>query len=242
MRILLRCLAGAALAAALASSPGHAGPKESAVFDLTLRGLPAGSLSVSGTVTGARYAAAGVLQSGGFLALVKKIRYDARAKGVVRDGVFTPTRYEEDADTGKRQSQSVMRYENGVPQVKVHKPPKPPRPEDIDPATQGGTVDPLTALYAALRDVPEAEACKLKLFLFDGRRRSQVMLTDPRPVEGGLACTGEYRRLEGFSEKELAEKVRFPFTLHYAPLGNGHLRVVEISMDTLYGKGRLKRR
>ena len=59
---------------------------------------------------------------------------------------------------------------------------------------------------------------------------------------GGLTCTGEYRRLEGFSAEEMADKSRFPFSMTYAPLPDGRLRVTEIAMDTIYGKGRLTRR
>lgn len=233
----------AAVAVILAAGGAAAGQQDSAIFDLTLKGLHTGTLSVSGAIEGRSYAASGVLKSGGLVALVRKVRYDARARGTVVNGTFTPARYEEDADTGKRRSQSVMDYRGGVPQVKVYNPPKAPRPGDLDPATQGGTVDPLTAAYAALRDVAPEEACKLKLVMFDGRRRSQVVLTDPKPAAGGgLTCTGEYRRLEGFSAEEMAEKARFPFRMTYAPLPDGRLRVMEISMDTIYGKGRLTRR
>ncbi|WP_347311063.1 DUF3108 domain-containing protein [Defluviimonas sp. SAOS-178_SWC] len=242
MTITSRFLAPAALLLAVAAGSAVADQKDSAVFDLTLKGIHAGTLSISGAIEGRSYAVSGVLKSGGLVALVRKIRYDARAYGTVADGRFTPSRYEEDADTGKRQSQSVMDYKAGVPQVKVYNPPKSPRPGDVDAATQGGTIDPLTALYAALRDVPAAEACNQTLALFDGRRKSQVVLSDPRPVNGGTACAGEYRRLEGFSEREMADKSRFPFTMTYATTGDGRLRVTEISMDTIYGKGRLKRR
>ncbi len=186
MTILSRCAAAAALCLFAGAAP--ADQKDSAVFDLTLRGIPTGTLSVSGAIEGRSYAAAGVLKSGGLVALVRKVRYDARVSGRVTNGRFTPVRYEEDADTGKRQSQSVMEYKAGVPQVKVYNPPKTPRPSDIDPATQGGTVDPLTAAFAALRDVAPEEACRLKLVLFDGRRRSQVVLADPQPTGGGRPC------------------------------------------------------
>ncbi|MBC7141795.1 MAG: DUF3108 domain-containing protein [Rhodobacteraceae bacterium] len=242
MTITPRFLAPLAISLFLAAGSAGADQQDSAVFDLTLKGIHAGTLSISGAIEGRSYAVSGVLKSGGLLALVRKVRYDARARGTVSDGRFTPSRYEEDADTGKRQSQSVMAYKAGVPQVKVYNPPKSPRPGDVDPATQGGTVDPLTALYAALRDVPEAEACNRKFVLFDGRRRSQVVLAEPKPAKGGIVCAGEYRRLEGFSAEEMADKSRFPFTMAYAPLGDGRLRVTEISMDTIYGKGRLKRR
>lgn len=241
MKTLPRITAAAAIA--LAAGGAAADQKDSSVFDLTLRGLHTGTLSVSGAIEGRSYAASGVLKTGGLVALLRKVRYDARAQGSFRNGRFTPARYEEDADTGKRQSQSVMGYRAGVPQVKVYNPPKAPRPGDVDPATQGGTVDPLTAAYAALRDVAPEEACKVRLVMFDGRRRSQVVLADPQPAAGGgLTCAGEYRRLEGFSAEEMAEKARFPFRMTYAPLPDGRLRVVEISMDTIYGKGRLTRR
>lgn len=232
-----------ALAAGLSAATAAAGQRDDAVFDLTLRGIRVGTLSFSGAIENGRYSVAGVLKSGGLVALLKKVRYDARARGVYRAGRFTPTRYEEDADTGRRQSQSVMDYRAGVPQVKVYNPPKPPREGDIDPATQGGTVDPLTALYAALRDMPADRVCRLKLTLFDGRRRSRITLGEPRPGNpGGVTCAGEYRRLAGFSQEDMDEKSRFPFVLSYEPSGSGLLRVREIAMDTLYGKGRLTRR
>ncbi|WP_415182091.1 DUF3108 domain-containing protein [Phaeovulum sp.] len=215
---------------------------DNAVFDLTLRGLTAGQLHVNGKLVGNAYAAKGVLQSSGLLGMVRKVRYDASVSGRYAGGKYTPVSYAEKADTSKRQSESVMAYRAGVPQVTTYNPPRDPRPGDVDPATQGGTIDPLTALYAVVRDVPAAEACTLKVTLFDGRRRSQVVLSPAETAGKGVTCAGEYRRLAGFSDKEMAEKVRFPFRLTYAPAGQGMLRVVEISMDTLYGKGALKRR
>lgn len=228
---------------ALSAVAASADQTDSAVFDLTIRGITAGTLSVSGAISGDQYVVSGVLKSGGLLAFVRKVRYEARSEGTVADGRFTPARYAEDADTGKRQSKAVMAYIDGVPQVTTYDPPRDPRPTDVDPATQDGTIDPLTAIYATLRDVPEAEACNSQRLLFDGRRRSQVTLGAPEASgKGVVSCAGEYRRLAGFSEREMAEKVSFPFRLIYDPIGDGRLRVREIVMDTLYGKGRLKRR
>lgn len=242
MTIASRGLCGPLLALMMGLTTAGADQTDSAVFDLTLKGIHAGTLSVSGALEGQSYAAVGVLKSGGLVALVKKVRYDARSRGSFVDGRFTPLRYEEDADTGSRQSQSVMEYVAGVPQVKKYNPPRKKKDRGVDPATQGGTLDPLTALYAALRDVPEDQACKLSVYMFDGKRRSQVVLGEPQPDSDGLSCPGEYRRLEGFSKKEMSEKSRFPFTMHLEPAGDGMMRVVEVSMDTLYGNGSLKRR
>jgi len=232
----------AALVLALGSTPAAANQTDSAIFDLHLRGIKAGTLSVSGAINGSTYAASGKLQSSGILAAIKKISYDAKVSGNLSGARYTPRTYQEKADTGNRQSESVMEYRAGVPQLKVYNPPRKPEDQDIDPATQGGTVDPMTAAYATLRDVPEAEACQLSLTLFDGKRRSQVQLSNPVMQGDRITCAGEYRRLEGFSDKDMAEKTRFPFRLIYNPAQNGVLRVGEVQMDTLYGKGVLKRR
>lgn len=222
--------------------PSHADQQDAAVFDISIRGVSAATLSVSGAVKGKSYVASGVLKSSGILGMLKRIRYDASVSGMLSNGRFTPARYVEKADTGKRKSAAVMAYRRGVPQVKSYTPPRPPAQGDIDPVTQGGTVDPLTTLYAVLRDVPTAEACKLRVFLFDGRRRSQVVLSAPKAEGESITCRGEYRRLEGFSAEDMAEKSRFPFALTYSDAGNGMVHVTEISLDTLYGKGRMIRR
>ena len=226
----------------LSPAPVRADQSDAAVFDISIRGISAATLSISGATKGKSYAASGVLKSSGILGMVKRIRYDAAVNGSLSKGRFTPSRYVEKADTGKRRSEAVMAYRQGVPQVKSYSPPRPPAKGDIDPASQGGTVDPLTALYAVLRDVPVAEACRLKVFLFDGRRRSQVVLSAPESGGDAIICQGEYRRLEGFSPEDMAEKSRFAFALTYAPADHGMVHVTEISMDTIYGKGRMIRR
>ena len=227
----------AALVAGLAA-PAWA---EEAVFDLSIRGLRAGTLTFAGQEAQGRYSVTGRLESAGLVGMVRRVRYDGQAQGAVRAGRFTPARYSETADTGKRQSQSVMEYRRGVPQVKVYNPPRAPGSGGLDPATQGGTVDPLTAMFATLRDVPAGQECNRKLTLFDGKRRSQVVLGPPQPVEGGVACPGEYRRLEGFSADDMAEKTRFPFTVQMVPVGP-LMQVTEVTMESLYGNARLKRR
>lgn len=235
-------LARLSLTFALLAAPAQADQKDSAIFDVSIRGIPAATLTFSGAIEGQSYAARGTLKSSGILGLVKRIRYDATAAGRVAGVRFTPSRYTERADTGKRQSEAVMDYRKGVPQVKSYIPPRPPQPSDVDPAAQGGTVDPLTALYGMLRAVPEAEACTFRAFMFDGRRRSQIVLGKRSLADGSITCPGEYRRLEGFSPEELAEKSRFPFIVTYGPAGDGMVQVIEITMDTLYGKGRMIRR
>lgn len=236
-------LFAAAALAVLASPPAQAQKiADQATFDVSVRGITAGTLSFAGIQDGVGYAVQGRLASSGFAAFVKQVRYDGAARGQLRDGSYVPSSYTEKADTGRRQSESVMAYVGGVPQVKEYKPARKPKKSDLDPASQAGTVDPLTAMYATLRDVEAGLECALSLKLFDGRRASAVTLSDRRTEGGRVLCTGEYRRVAGFSDEDMAEKTRFPFTLAYEPTGNGRMRVVEITADTLFGPARMTRR
>lgn len=237
-----RSLCGGSLALALVGLAAPGALAEQARFSFVLRGITAGSLDWSGSGSpGGAYAVSGVLKTSGLAAMVKRVRYSATAKGTLTDeGVYVAGSYSEDADTGKRQSQSVMGWQKGVPTIQSYIPERQPRAYDVDPATQKGTVDPLTAMFATLRDVAPGEECRANLDLFDGRRASKLVLGSPQKTGDTVVCAGEYRRVAGFSPEDMAERTRFPFTLTYAPAGD-RMRVVEVAADTLYGKARLVR-
>lgn len=237
----MRGLVVAITAALVLGAPARA--QEPVVFDLTIRGIEAATLSFTGKVEGTRYAVSGRLQSAGLVGMLRTIRYEGSSRGSVRNGRFTPSQYVEKADTGRRKSVAEMRYSRGVPQIKSYDPPREADQGGLDPATQGGTVDPLTAMFAVLRDVPQGGECNLSLTLFDGERRSQVQLGAPVPgKDGGLTCPGEYRRLEGFSDRDMAEKTRFPFTLALSAPEGGMRQTTEVRMETLFGRAVMTRR
>lgn len=215
--------------------------RDQARFDLVMLGLTAGSVTFSAEQTDSAYAVTGRLETAGAVAFLKKVSYDARSAGTVTGGTYVPSRYSEKADTGERQSEAVMEYVDGVPQVKSYNPPRKARKSDINPATQGGTVDPLTALYATLRDVAPGEECKISVPMFDGRRASRLSLSAPVRQGDSVTCQGEYRRVAGFSKSDMKKKTSFPFSLTYTPTADGKMRVTEIEMDTLYGQARLIR-
>jgi len=235
-----------ALVAGLALVGAHpllADQTDHIAFDVSFKGITAGELVIDGKIDSGSYAAQGVMRTTGLAGALKKIRYDAVSSGAFAKGKFTPRSVEVASQRGDDRAKNTMIYKGGTPASVSHEPPRPPRETDVDPAKQGGTIDPLTALYAVLRDVDRDEACTLKVTMFDGVRRSQVALSAPKADGEGVTCSGEYRRLAGFKEKEMAEKTRFPFTLTYAPTPDGtRLQVIDISTDTILGKGRLKRR
>ncbi len=244
LMLSIRATAAALSLSALLAGAGSAETiKDQATFDLVMRGITAGTLTFSANQEGEGYAVVGRLASSGILAMIRKVSYDARAQGRIKGGRYIPSSYSEKADTGKRQSESVIAYQGGVPEVRVYNPPREPAPFDVDASTQGGSVDPLTALYATLRDAAPGQECNRTVQMFDGRRASQLALGKPQAqADGTVTCPGEYRRVAGFSPEDMAEKTRFPFTLTYAPAEAGVMRVTEVAMDSLYGKARLVRR
>ncbi|MFN3644212.1 MAG: DUF3108 domain-containing protein [Gemmobacter sp.] len=211
-------------------------------FDVVFRGIVAGRATWKATEAPGAYAVSALLQSTGLLRVIADIRYVAEVAGARSGDRFLPSRYREEANTGQRQQAAVMAFRRGVPVVESVSPPQPPGPNDLDPARERGVVDPLTALYTLLRDVPADKACTARATVFDGRRRSQVSLSRPQANGDRVTCAGEYRRLAGFSDFEMKERQRFPFALSYAPDGNGGLRVVEVVIETTYGPARLVRR
>ncbi len=236
MRLMRHYLPILVSLALLGGSPAHADGSTNAVFDVAIRGLSAGTLTVKGQETGGRYATTGVLQSGGLVGLIASLKYTAKAEGRVQGSSFAPTRYDENADTGKRKSRTTMTYRSGVPQVVEGK------TGELSPASQRGTVDPQTAIYAAFRDVDADEVCKLNVQMFDGKRRSQVRLASPRPDGDRILCDGEYRRVAGFSAEDMAEMTRFPFNLFYTKMPDGRYRVEKVVTQTLYGNAVMTRR
>ena len=224
------------------AAPAYAAPKDKAVFDLSIRGIRAGQLAMNGAEANGRYSAAGRLASTGLVGRFVKVSYEASAKGSVKGGRYTPSLYTEKADTGTRVSNEVMKYKRGVPQPSAASAGEEKPPYAVSHSAQGGTVDPMTALYAALRDVPRDQVCALSVKMFDGTRRSQIKFSNATAAGDGFTCDGEYRRLKGFSPEDMAERTKFPFTVTYAPTASGEYQVQKISMTTLYGAAVLKRR
>jgi hypothetical protein len=216
--------------------------KDQAVFDVVIRGITAASLSFSGVQDGNRYAVSGVLKSAGLAALLRKISYTATVKGTVTGAGFTPSSYVEQADTGKKKSSSTMSYTRGVPSAVQYTPPREDRERDVDPATQRGTVDTLTALYAILRDVDAGQECRVNLPMYDGRYVSSIALSQPVKTNGGVTCSGLYKRIAGFKPEEMAERATFPFSLTYRAGADGRMRVTEVVLESIYGKAAMKRR
>ncbi len=239
-RHLLLALLLALAAAQTARAAGNE-QRDEAVFDFYVKGFRVGLLVFAGVQSGDYYAVNGRFATAGLASLIKTIRYDATVHGTVSGDTYRPDAYELTTHRGKRQTVQTIGFRNGTPQAPVENPPHAPDPEAVNPATQTGAVDALTAIYATLRKLPEDKACQGTLTIYDGVRRATLTLWPADGPKGVLACGGEYRRVAGYSKEDMAEPV-FPFRMSYAPTRSGEVEVSEIDMSSIYGRASLKRR
>lgn len=217
-----------------------AGRAETAQFDLTVAGIRAGILAFNGEELNGRYAASGAVRSTGLVGLLLDVSADVSATGRVKGNSYSPDTYKESSvQDGKTVTRSFT-YSGGLPQITRDPPLDRPQKHAADPASQAGTVDAMTLAYALLRDRPAELACTLSLDLYDGRRRAGITLGPAQPTaNGGMNCSGQYRREEGFSGSEMKQPV-WPFTVTYAPAGS-QLEVTEIDIPTSFGMLRMRR-
>jgi len=233
----------AALAALCLALPAAA-QTERGSFDVILRGVTAAKVQYVSNVKGTDYAVTGLLRTTSLLGAFVNASYEATAVGRMRsDGGYRPFSFTEKRNDGEEVSSAEMRYRRGVPQIKTYSPPRARDDDAVDPAGQGGTADPMTAIWAALRTQPREKVCALDITVYDGKRRSGVRLSNPAPqADGTIRCAGEYRRIKGWSAAKLAERSRFPFTMTYAKTEQGDWQVVHVTTQTSFGKAQLRRR
>ena len=231
----------ALVSAVMCAAPAGA-EEERLRFDVLYLGLKAGELEIAASVNPTRYALAGRLESTGLVRAVRKVRYDAKSRGTIRAGKMVPDVAWESAAAGKRHSEAEMTFRNGVPQVKTYKPARAPKPEDVDPATQAGALDPLTALYSALREVAPERLCTVGLRTYDGRRLAKLAMRAVEVSDEKVVCAGTYTRVAGYTADELAEARGFDFRLTYRPAANGKWQAVHLDLETLFGRAQLVRR
>ncbi|MEX1234971.1 MAG: DUF3108 domain-containing protein [Roseovarius sp.] len=212
-----------------------------ASYDVRLLDLPVGKMQFAARETSAAYAVSAVFNSTGIGRIVDS-GFDLTARGRIGQRGLAPQSYDEQIDTGSRSSTVSLRYYGGVPRItggsvaaEVEA-----DPNALDPAAQGGTLDPLTALWGVLRDRPADGLCRYDVSIFDGQRRSRLAMTGRSEAEGRTTCRGAYTRVAGFSASEMARQSSFPFAVTYVPSG-GVMRAEALTVRSSYGTASMTR-
>ncbi|MEX0283751.1 MAG: DUF3108 domain-containing protein [Paracoccaceae bacterium] len=203
-------------------------------------GVKVGDMALVGSVTPNKYAVSSQFVTSGLVATVAGVRFLLSSSGARKGAVFSPRRYEEDMDTGRRQSRVKLRWSGGVAKASGSEIGD-PGPYAVTAAQQRGAVDPLTAMFMAIRDQSPAEVCKLQQKIYDGERLTQITLTNRRDQGGRVICSGTFRRVAGYSPEDLRERGQFGLTVTYEPAGE-LLRAIRVEADTIYGKARIQRK
>ena len=216
--------------------------EETTEYSLKIRGFSVGLVQMTSQSDARSYRVSALIRNTGLSRIFRQFSYNGAANGRQNDGQLHPDRYQEVADTGRRSSEALIVYDKGVPRVISYTSPKPAGPDSPAPATQGGTVDPLTAIYGLLRAVPRDRACQLDVFIFDGKRRSRIAMHVEGSRDGLPTCAGRYERLEGFTPQEVSRHTHFDFVLTYGDAGDDMLRVENVSFNSFYGIASIDRR
>lgn len=231
---------GVAAAALLIASAAFAAAQEAASFDVSFAGIRAGTLAYEGSENGGTYETRGSARASGLAGVVFDTRVDTAANGRVDGNTYRPSNYSEvtrDDETVRRS----FAYSGGVPSISRTPPRDKPQRHAAPASAQTGTVDPMTAAFAILRDRSDALACTLDIAVFDGARRSQIALNRPRRDGDVLICEGRYSRVAGFSPDEMAERKVWPLEMRYSR--NGDLwQVQQLTFPTSFGNARIRRR
>lgn len=239
---MLRKLVPAILALGLALPAAAQERREEFVFDTYVAGIKIGVVRFNAVERGGSYALAGNMNTAGLVGIFHKMAYDASARGTTRGTSFSPSRYTEKGFSGNWHTDVEVQWRGGIPEMTRHLPPLEPAPHRADPRQERGSIDNLTALYAALRTVPADKACSGSWKLFDGRQGGDLRLHSPNKVGDTIECAGEYKRRSGYTAAELAAHSRFPFTMIYAAGENGQMRVSEVRTASTFGQARMIRR
>jgi hypothetical protein len=207
-------------------------------FDVHLIGVKVAELAVGAAEGGARYSAAARLVTTGLARALKDLRADVAVTGRMSGGALAPLRYREEIDNGRRVSRLQVQYAGGRP-VAVSGDSGSDAPA-ADKAALSGALDPMTVLYTLLRDQPAASLCTLDAPVFDGHRHAHIDLTRTEQSPGQVTCSGEYRRVSGYTAKERREKA-ITMSIDYAARGDA-MRATRVRVQTRYGPAVLTRR
>jgi hypothetical protein len=228
-----------ALALLAASGAGAAAAAEEAVFDFSISGIPVGTMTIDLRENGGSYTAASRIETSGLVSVVANFWFDGRSAGSVHgDGRVVPVSFASKSKSPRAIRDTRIEWEDGTP-VRVSV--EPPRSSAPDPAAQSGTLDPVSAGFAVLRDVPPERLCDTTVDVFDGSRRSRLSIASAQRGEDGYVCAGTYARLEGEAHT-LSSQREFPFQLLFRDNGRGLAQLERIETRTNFGLAVMQRR
>ncbi|MGR3712730.1 MAG: DUF3108 domain-containing protein [Shimia sp.] len=200
-------------------------------------GVKVGELRIKTTQTQDSYAGNGQFQTTGLAGVLKRIRFRIAANGRVQQAQLLPKSYDGFIDTGRRVSETKLRFVNAMPKkVAGNQDPETPISDDA----KRGALDPMTMMWHTVRDQSDDTLCTLNKTQFDGTRLVRITLTKRDGDARTATCSGTYDRIGGYSVEELAELKTSPLQIIYQREGT-LWRAQEIHLTSRHGKAKLRR-
>ncbi|WP_172982762.1 DUF3108 domain-containing protein [Roseovarius bejariae] len=226
------------LALVLFGVPLAAEERTAILYDVHLIGAKIGEITIVGQQANGQYVARSQFKTTGIVSALKQMHGDVSVNGRVSADDHTPGHYSETINDGRRFTDVKVRFGGSEPRLLSGDPDSSAPPADT--STLRNALDPLTALYLILRDQPQDGLCRFKRDIYDGHRHARLLLGSPRKGKQRVTCSGEYRRLEGYSKSEKKER-NIPFTVLYTQDAEA-MSATRIDIKTKYGKAILLRR
>ena len=176
-------------------------------YDISLGGLTVAEAKLTMRLTDDGYAAAFELKSDGLLDWFYEAWVLSEANGVLTaDGRFAPSVFIVRSQFDDRPQDLDLQFSETGPDTVFAEPPFKPRPWQLDPIEQTGSVDPISAAVLLMQPHAGSDVCDRKVDVFDGRRRHEVALIEEleREQRDGyvkVECKATWRRVAGFKPK-----------------------------------------
>lgn len=204
-------------------------------FTIYFGGIRIGTVRMSAEISDTEFVIEGSITSSGLASALSGFGHASRVRGTIRKDEFRQQSYVSMTKTRKRQSEAGIVYIGDRPDVRYYRPEREPRDYDLVPAEQKGTLNPTIAAYFMLRDATHETLCDQTYDIYDGRRRTNLVLEEPEIVDGEATCQAAFKRVAGYSQEELDEKSSFETKLVYRRSGNDRFELWKITADSTIG-------
>lgn len=233
----LRHLVQGAALCLLLGLPTTAKASEAQLWSVHAFGLKVGELSVTSVETKTTYKGQGAFKTTGLAGVLRRIRFSISASGKFNGPRLLPAAYDGFIDTGKRVSETKLRFKGTLP-VKTAGDQEPETP--ITDAAKRGALDPMSMMFLTIRDQTDATLCSVNQTQYDGTRLVRITLQTRSGDANQVTCSGTYDRIGGYSAAELAELKTSPLSITYTRDGD-LWRATQIQLTSRHGKAKLRR-
>lgn len=227
-----------ALLLAVGLAAGSATAARAQEFDVSFGVFQVGEVVLRAETSGGRYDVDLAIRTTGLAGIARSVQFQGKASG--REGNWPqPKRYREEVDTGRRVSSAELVWKDGTPDVTRYASDPADTVPAADEAARKGAIDPASAFFATLTGPP---LCGKSFTVFDGQRLNAFSFTAAEKTETGVSCLGERTRVAGYSAEDLADQEPgADVTMNYLQV-EGAWRFDDATVQTFFGKLRLKRR